>query len=200
MNSKTPKLMKNKANRFLSLASAATGALLLAGCSIAAIERANYNVSEVESFRSAGAPNDVMMLEVVDADNTFPDDFWTDALSNHGYPRLYFVTDPADADSNVTIKPESRLVVVVAPEQATMRGKLCTDPQSVGTRDPSSNVSVRFGFCVGDKIISETRGHFNNDKLAEQIDGNADIIVHQLFPRNMLKTGDRHCSPFLPSC
>lgn len=187
--------------RPLSLAAAAGGLLLLAGCNIAAIERAHYDVTEVRSFKMAGAPSRVMMLEIVDANNSFTDDFWSASLSDHGYaPRLHFVTDPADIKNGETIKPENRMVVVVNPEQSTMRAKLCTDPKSLPMDETSDSVSVRFGFCVGDKIISETRAHFSKDKLAEQVEGNADTINYQLFPNHLRNNDDRYCSPTMSVC
>ncbi|BDW89334.1 hypothetical protein [Thalassospira tepidiphila] len=191
----------SKLTRPFSIAVAASGLLAIAGCNIAVIERAHYEVSEVDSFRTAGAPSRVMMLEIVDANNTFTDDFWSAAMSNHGYPpRLRFVTDPADIADGETIKPENRMVAVVNPEQSTMRGKLCTDPKSLPMDETSDRVTVRFGFCVGDKIISETRAHFNAAQLAEQVENNADTVNYQLFPRHLRNNDDRYCSPFLPSC
>ncbi|KJE35235.1 hypothetical protein UF64_11345 [Thalassospira sp. HJ] len=185
----------------ISIAAAASGLVLLAGCNIAAIERAHYEVTEVQSFKTAGAPSRVMMLEIVDASNTFTDDFWSAAMSNHGYPpRLRFVTDPADIEDGETIKPESRMVTVVNPEQSTMRGKLCSDPKSLPVDETADTITVRFGFCVGDKIISETRAHFNKAQFAEQVENNADTINYQLFPRHLRNNDDRYCSPFLPSC
>ncbi|NIY77757.1 hypothetical protein HED22_19055 [Thalassospira sp. HF15] len=190
-----------KLKRPLSIAAAASSLALLAGCNIAAIERAHYEVTEVESFKKAGAPSRVMMLEIVDANNTFTDGFWSAAMSNHGYPpRLRFVTDPADIKDGETIKPENRMVAVVNPEQSTMRGKLCSDPKSLVMDETSDTVTVRFGFCVGDKIISETRAHFNKDRFAEQVENNADTVNYQLFPRHLRNNDDRYCSPFLPNC
>ena len=122
-------------------------------------------------------------------------------MSNHGYaPRLRFVTDPNDIQDGETIKPENRMVAVVNPEQSTMGGKLCTDPKSAGTDDSSERIVVRFGFCVGDKIISETRGRFNRDQFAEQLESNADTVNFELFPRRTNNKDDRNCSSFLPNC
>jgi hypothetical protein len=187
--------------RQFSIAAATGGLLALAGCSVASIERPHYDVTEVESFKTAGAPSRVMMLEIVDTNNSFTDDFWSAAMSNHGYPpRLRFVTDPADIQDGETIKPENRMVAVVNPEQSTMRGKLCTDPKSLPMDETSDRVTVRFGFCVGDKIISETRAHFNAAQFAKQVENNADTVNYQLFPRHLGNDDDRYCSPFLPSC
>ena len=186
--------------RPFSIAAVASGLLLVAGCNMATIERPQYGVSEVQSFKTAGAPSRVMMLEIVDANNTFADDFWSAAMSNHGYPpRLRFVTDPAAVKDGETIKPENRVVAVVNPEQTTMRGTLCTDPKSREMDVTSDTVTVRFGFCVGDKIISETRAHYNKDQFAEQVENSAANINYQLFPRS-LNDNDRHCSPFMPNC
>lgn len=186
--------------RPFSIAAATAGLLLLAGCNMATIERAHYGVSEVDSFKIAGAPSRVMMLEIVDANNSFSDDFWRSALSNHGYPpRLRFVTDPADIKDGEIIKPENRVVAVVNPEQSTLRGKLCTAPKSHEMDATSDTVTVRFGFCVGDKFISETRAHFNKTQFAAQIENDADTINYQLFPSNM-NNDNRHCGPFLPNC
>jgi hypothetical protein len=183
------------------IAAAASGLLLLAGCNIATIEPAHYQVTEVQSFKTAGAPSRIMLLEIVDANNTFSDEFWTSALSNHGFPpRLRFVTDPADIAEGETIKPENRVVAVVNPEQTTMRDKLCTEPKSLPMEETDDRVTVRFGFCVGDSIISETRAHFKKAQLAEQIESDADTLNYQLFPRKMRNNDDRNCSPLLPGC
>lgn len=199
MKPRTPR--RSAPIRPLPIAAVAGSLLLLAGCNIAAIERAHYEVTEVQSFKTAGAPSRVMMLEIVDANNTFSDDFWRMAMSDHGYvPRLRFVTDPTDIADGETLKPENRVVAVVNPEQSTMRGKLCTDPASLPMDDSSDKVIVRFGFCVGDKIISETRAHYNKAQFAKQVESNADTINYQLFPRHLRDNNDRRCSPFLPGC
>ncbi|MFV1851211.1 MAG: hypothetical protein ACMZ66_10935 [Thalassospira sp.] len=184
-----------------SLVAAIGGIALLAGCNVALVEKPYYNVTETESFKTAGAPSRIMLIEVVDQENTFLAEFWAESLSNHGYPpRLRYVTDPTDVADNETIKPENRVVVVVSPAQTTMRDTLCTDPQSVGNDPTSDRVIVRFGFCNGDSIISETRARYNRDQFEAQIQSNADTINYQLFPRHLRNNDDRYCSPFLVSC
>ncbi len=184
-----------------SIAAMMGGAIMLAGCNVALIEKPYYSVTEVESFKTAGAPSRVMLIEVVDQENTFPAAFWAESLSNHGYPpRLRYVIDPADIADNETIKPENRVVVVVSPAQTTMRDTFCTDPKSVGTDSTADRVIVRFGFCNGDSIISETRARYNRDQFEAQIQSNADTINYQLFPRHLRNNDDRYCSPFLVSC
>jgi hypothetical protein len=199
MSTKTKRLKAQKS--VASISALAGSILMLSGCNVASIERPHYSVTEIESFKKAGAPSRVMMLEVVDADNTFDNAFWTEAMSNHGYPpRLRFVSDPADIAEGETIKPDARMVAVVNPSQATMRAKLCTIPESVGMDETTDSVIVRFGFCDGDKILSETRAHFNREQLGQQIENNADTINYMLFPRHRRSNDDRYCSPFLPSC
>ena len=64
---------------------AALGALsALTGCGAALVEAPYYNVSEVQSFKVAGAPSQIMMLDIVDANDTLDNQTWADALSNHG--------------------------------------------------------------------------------------------------------------------
>ncbi|MEQ9347284.1 MAG: hypothetical protein RIG26_12655 [Thalassospira sp.] len=181
---------------------AAVGAMsLLSACSAALIEAPFYDVSEVQSFKVAGAPSQIMMLEIVDQDDTFPDETWITALSNHGYaPRLTYVTDATDIADNQTIKPENRLVVVVSPTQSTMRDGLCTDPQSTGTDTTADRVIVRFGFCSGDDIISGTRARFVQADFEQQLRNSADTISYQLFPMHLRKNNDRYCSPMIAVC
>ena len=181
---------------------AALGALsALTGCGAALVEAPYYNVSEVQSFKVAGAPNQIMMLDIVDANDTLDNQTWADALSNHGYPpRLNFVTDAADISDTQTIKPENRLVVVVNPTQTTMHGTLCTDPQSAKSDGTSDRVTVRFGFCAGDDIISETRARLVRDKFEQQVINSADTISFQLFPRHIRDEDDDNCSRRVPGC
>jgi hypothetical protein len=184
-----------------SVAAAASAVLLLAGCNIATIEPARYKVSEVQSFKTAGAPSHVMMLEIVDANNTFTNDFWSSAMSNHGsMPRLRFITDPADIKHGETVKPENRMIAVINPDQSTIGAKLCSDPKSLPMDETSDQVTVRFGFCVGDKIISETRGHFNRSGFATQVENNAVTVNYQLFPRHIRDRDDDNCSRRVPGC
>lgn len=185
----------------VSIATTVIGLLMLGGCNLATIEPARYNVAEVQSFKTVGAPSRVMMLEIVDANKSFSDDFWRTIMSNHGYPpRLRFVTDTNDIKDSETIKPENRLVAVVNPEQSTIGAKLCTDPKSLPLDEASDEVTVRFGFCVGDKSISETRGHFNKARFAEQIENSADTINYQLFPPHLRDDDDHRCGRFKPGC
>lgn len=188
--------------RFLSkFVLSGIGAAVLAGCSGGLIEAPNYKVHEVESFKVAGAPNRVMMIEVHDKDNLIPKQEWATTMSNHGYPpRLTFVTDPAEIDANAVIKPENRLVVVVNPSQGTMSSALCTSPESIGSDAAAERNVVRYGFCVGDKIVSELRARFTKEDFTNQVDRNADTVMYKLFPRTLNKTGDKHCSPMLPVC
>jgi len=194
--------MNTRKHSRLSVAAITTTAMLLGGCGAALIEAPNYKVSEVWSFKTAGAPSNVMLLEVVDPANTLPAKTWTDALSNHGYaPRLRFVTDPADIAANETIKPENRLVAVVNPSQNTFGNAICTDPQTGGMEDISDRLIVRFGFCAGDSVISETRARFVKENFEEQLFNNAAVLSFQLFPRQIRSNDDdRRCSPFITNC
>lgn len=193
---------KHLSKRSKLLMLAAAGSLLaLGGCNLALVEKPYYSVTEVESFKTAGAPSRVMLIQIVDSNDTFTNAFWRTTLSNHGYPpRLRYVTDPADVKDGETIKPENRLVVVVNPGQSTMRETICTAPKSLPMDETNDRITVRFGFCVGDKIISETRGHFNRAQFAKQIEKNADTINYQLFPRHLRNDNDRRCNRFVPGC
>ncbi|RCK41965.1 hypothetical protein [Thalassospira profundimaris] len=174
----------------------------LGGCGVALIEAPNYHVSEVQSFKVAGAPSGVMMLEIIDPDNTLPAQTWADALSDQPPPpRLRFVTDPADVKDGQTLKAENRLVAVVNPSQNTFGNAICTDPQTGGMEGISDRLIVRFGFCVGDDLISETRARFVPENFETQLYNNADTISFQLFPRHMRNNDDdRTCSPFETVC
>ncbi|WP_417825406.1 hypothetical protein [Thalassospira povalilytica] len=179
-----------------------TALLLLGGCSATLIEAPNYKVTEVQSFKTTGAPSQVMLLEIVDPANSLPAKTWTDALSNHGFaPRLRFVTDPADIAASETIKPENRLVAVVNPSQNTFGDAICTNPQTGGMEHISDRLIVRFGFCSGDNVISETRARFVPENFESQLFANADTLSYQLFPRHIRNNDDdRFCSPFQTVC
>ncbi|WP_417805977.1 hypothetical protein [Thalassospira lucentensis] len=181
---------------------AALGALtLLSGCGSALIEPPNYSVSQVQSFKVAGAPSQVMMLSVVDANNTLPDAVWTDALSDHApAPRLQFITNSDDISDGQTLKPENRLVAVVNPTQSTMGDNICTSPQSAKLDGTSNDVIVRFGFCVGDDAISQTRAHFDKDTFQTQLVDSAGTLNRQLFPRHIRDNDHDSCSRRTPGC
>lgn len=195
------KLRKRSNLSYLSSVAALGAISLLTACNLALVEAPYYNVTEVQSFKVSGAPSQVMMLEIVDANDTLEDQVWATAMSNHGYPpRLTFVTDATDIADNQTIKPENRVVAVVNPTQATMRDRLCTSPQSAKMDGTADRIIVRFGFCVGDDIISETRARFTKDQFEEQLFSNADTLSYQLFPRHIRKNDDRHCPPTFTVC
>lgn len=189
-------------NRFKLAPISALGVLtLLSGCGAALIEPPNYSVSEVQSFKVAGAPSQIMMLDVVDANNTLPDTAWSAALSNHGFPpRLTFITNSDDITDTQTLKPENRLVAVVNPTQSTFGGNMCTAPQSAKMDGTSDQIIVRFGFCVGGKVISQTRARFKSDTFQTQLVDSADTLSHQLFPRHILDQDDDRCSRRVPGC
>lgn len=194
--------MNTRKSSKLSLAAITATTVLLGGCSAALIEAPSYKTTEVLSFKTAGAPSNVMMLEIIDPAKTLPAKTWTDALSHHGYaPRLRFVTDRADIAANETIKPENRLVAVVNPSQNSFGDAICTAPQTGGMEDISDRLIVRFGFCVGDRVISETRARFVKEKFEEQLFNNAATLSFQLFPRRVrTNDDDRSCSPFQINC
>ena len=189
-------------NHPFMLHSVLTGILMmLGGCGAALIEAPNYQTTEVLSFKTAGAPSGVMMLDIVDPANTLPAKTWADALSNHGFaPRLRFVTDPADIATNETIKPENRLVAVVNPSQNTFGDTICTSPQTGGMEGTSDRLIVRFGFCAGDSVISETRARFVKENFEQQLFNNAAELSYQLFPRRIRSNDDHSCGRYQVNC
>ena len=163
------KLRKRSSLSYLSSIAALGAISLLTACNLALVEAPYYNVTEVQSFKVSGAPSQVMMLEIVDANDTLEGQVWATAMSNHGYPpRLTFVTDANDIADNQTIKPENRVVAVVNPTQATMRDGLCTSPQSAKMDGTADRIIVRFGFCAGDDIISETRARSEERRVGKE--------------------------------
>lgn len=188
--------------RFKLSSIAALGALtLLGGCGSALVEAPTYSVSEVQSFKVSGAPSQVMMLEIVDANNTLPNKVWSDALSHHGHsPRLTFITNSDDITDQQTLKPKNRVVAVVNPTQSTMGNKICTAPQSAKMDGTSDQIIVRFGFCAGDDVISETRARFAKDPFETQLVDTADTLSYQLFPRHMRDQDDDRCARRVPGC
>lgn len=197
---------KSRKSAALPLALAA-GTLLLAGCSnVALIEAPYYDVTEVQSFKVASAPSQIMMLEVVDANALLPEQVWATALSNHGFPpRLTFVTSPDDVADDKILKPENRLVAVVNPSQTSRRDALCQAPQSDKLDDSnadhaSDRVIVRFGFCLGGDIISETRARFTRDQFETQLINSAGTLSQQLFPIKLPDEDDNDNCPRLKPC
>ncbi|MCC9622513.1 hypothetical protein LPB41_12480 [Thalassospira sp. MA62] len=173
----------------------------LAGCSGSMIEPPTYSASDVQTFKRPGAPDNVMLIEIHDANNTLPDSTWANALSDLGFaPKLTFIPDATQASPDTKLDPQSRLVVVVNPTQATFGGNMCTQPQSAPLDPQSPQTTVRYGFCVSDKIVSETRAHYDTAAIETQLYETAATVNMQIFPRASLKGRKRRCGGFMPGC
>ncbi len=188
--------------RCLSGATLTAGLAFLAGCSnMTTVEYPTYHVSEVQSFKVYGAPNQIMMVEVHDRENLVPPETWASALSNHGYPpRLDFVTDAGDLAPNQVLRDGYRVVVAVSPSQTTMGEKMCTAPETTDYPADTTRIPVRIAFCAGDSPISELRAHFIKDEFEQHVIRNSDTIIYQLFPREIRDDSDRSCGMMRAGC
>lgn len=186
---------------------AAACAVLLSACSASMVQPPFYGVTDTSSFKTYGAPDDVMRLEVHDASNAVDPDLLAGILSTHGFPpRITFVTTKdgeqtglkkADG-SAVTLHPKYRVVAVTNPSQSSFHEGMCTAPQSEPTTPGVEKTRIRFSFCAGDKIVSETTAYVKNPVNAEELDKVAGPVIQFLFPpaRN---DDDRHdCNTLVP--
>tara|TARA_R110002167_G_scaffold339576_1_gene547353 strand:- start:10212 stop:11006 length:795 start_codon:yes stop_codon:yes gene_type:complete len=185
-----------------------SGLAALSGCSgMSILEAPYYQVTDVQSFKTYGAPSQAMRIEIHDRASTLPDAVWAQALSNHGYPpRITFLTADDTPSSDQTLRDGYRVVAVVNPTLATSRQKMCTSPETAetietaGTTEKDARVTVRFAFCAGKDIISEVRAHIVKNNFEQELVNNADSVNFMLFPRQIRDRGDRNCNRFAPGC
>ncbi|MFH1805665.1 MAG: hypothetical protein ABID63_12350 [Pseudomonadota bacterium] len=180
--------------------------LSLAACGMTAIQNPYYNVAEVGSFKTYGAPDRVMLLEMHGAVDGMTNADWARILSNRGFaPRLTFVDDaenpPMTSDgTKAVLRPQYRLVAVIHPTQASFRDTMCQNPVSAAPATADERTAVRFTFCAGDSGVSEVRVDIANPVTEQELDSIASPLIQTLFPHPRPGRTNRGCGGILPPC